>query len=110
MRMWTVLFAACALGSVYSYALYPLVLLLLPRRARDGSCGPEAGSPIRVSLIIACRNEERRIEHKLENALSIRYPALEILVASDASDDRSEAIVARFADRGVRLVRSAERR
>jgi hypothetical protein len=108
--MWTVLFAMCALGSVYSYALYPVVLLLLPKRAAGGASGPTAESPIRVSLIIACRNEERRIEHKLENALAIRYAALEILVASDASDDRSEAIVARFAERGVRLVRSAERR
>jgi glycosyltransferase involved in cell wall biosynthesis len=110
MRMWTVLFAMCALGSVYSYALYPLVLLLLPKRPVGGAGGPSAETPIRVSLIIACRNEERRIEHKLENALAIRYPELEILVASDASDDGSEAIVARFADRGVRLVRSAVRR
>jgi hypothetical protein len=108
--MWAVLFVVCALGSVYSYAFYPIVLLLLPKRATGGSSGLQAGNPIPVSLIIACRNEELRIEHKLENALAIRYPALEILVASDASDDRSDAIVARFADRGVRLVRSADRR
>jgi hypothetical protein len=63
-----------------------------------------------VSLVIACRNEEKRIERKLLNALAICYANLEILVASDASDDQSDAIVQRFGSRGVRLVRSAERR
>lgn len=64
----------------------------------------------RVSLIIACRNEGRRLRHKLENALQLDYPDLEILVCSDASDDGSDAIVTEYAARGVRLVRSGERR
>jgi Glycosyl transferase family 2 len=69
----------------------------------------ESTSP-RVTHIIACRNEEGRIRTKLENALAIRYPILETIVASDASDDRSDAIVAEYSNRGVRLIRSPERR
>lgn len=102
-----VLFWLAAVGCVYSYVLYPLLLRLIPARR------PVRGSPAvtpPVSLIIACRNEARRLRHKLDNALRLDYPDLEIIVCSDASDDDSDAIVAEYALRGVRLVRSPERR
>ena len=101
------LFWLAVLGCMYSYALYPLLLRLVPVRPRCRVL--QQGVP-RVSLIIACRNEARRLHHKLDNALALDYPDLEILVCSDASDDDSDAIVAGYAARGVRLVRSAERR
>jgi cellulose synthase/poly-beta-1,6-N-acetylglucosamine synthase-like glycosyltransferase len=104
------LFWIALFGCLYSYALYPAILLLLPaRRARPGSA-PVAGSSPRVSLVIACRNEAARLPHKLENALQIDYENLEVIVASDASDDDSDSVVRSYADRGVRLVRSPERR
>ncbi len=101
-------------SAVYSYAAYPLILSLLPARRRNvvaGSGGDEGGasSPL-VTLVIACRNERARIAHKLDNALTVRYPRLEIIVASDCSDDGSDDIVAAYAARGVRLARSPERR
>jgi hypothetical protein len=102
-----VLFWLAVLGCVYSYALYPLLLQLIP--ARRSVRRPASGTPP-VSLIIACRNEARRLRHKLDNALCLDYPELEIIVCSDASDDGSDAIVAEYALRGVRLVRSPERR
>ena len=104
----TWLFWICAAGSIYSYALYPLILSLFVRRRRTEI--QEGGFNPRVTLIIACRNEERRLRHKIENALQVGYPLAEILVASDASDDGSDAIVQEYADRQVRLVRSDERR
>ena len=57
-------------------------------------------------------NESARIRAKLQNTLEIDYPAelLEIIVASDGSTDDTEAIVAGFADRGVRLVRADARK
>lgn len=104
--MW--MFWICAICAVYSYALYPLLLAtIVPRRRPrpvNGEFLPQ------VTLVIACRNEEKRLAHKIENALQLRYPRIEILVASDASDDRSDAIVQSYADRGVVLVRSSERR
>lgn len=101
------LFWICMFGAVYSYVIYPLVLrLLVPRRKEHvavDACAPA------VTLVIACRNEERRLPHKIENALQVGYPLTEILVASDCSDDRSDAVTLSYADRGVRLVRSERR-
>src|SRR5207342_2470430 len=59
-----------------------------------------------VSLIIPAYNEEAVIEAKLENALALDYPRdlLEIVVTSDDSSDATHEIVARYADRGVRLI------
>jgi Glycosyl transferase family 2 len=95
--------------ALYSYLLYPLLLTLLQRRGARTSGYTSALPPFTV--IVTARNEERRIAEKLENTLALDYPrdSLEILVASDASTDTTDAIVARFADRNVRLVRSPER-
>jgi hypothetical protein len=101
-------FWACIVGAIYSYALYPLLLtLIVPRRRPRLQEG--AYEPL-VTLVIACRNEERRLGQKIENALQLRYPHIEVMVASDSSDDRSDDIVRGYADRGVVLVRSPERR
>jgi cellulose synthase/poly-beta-1,6-N-acetylglucosamine synthase-like glycosyltransferase len=65
-----------------------------------------------MSLVNSAFNEDAVIRRKLENALSLDYPAglLEIVVVSDASDDGTDAIVSEFAGRGVVLHRQAERR
>jgi glycosyltransferase involved in cell wall biosynthesis len=103
-----ILFWLSVVGAIYSYAIYPLLLkFLVPARRSSPITGAYAP---KVSLVIACRNEERRLATKIENALKLAYQPLEIMVASDASDDRSDAIVAEFAGQGVRLVRSPERR
>lgn len=102
------LFWICAVGAIYSYALYPLILSLFVPRRRGGARSAQHNP--KVSLVIACRNEERRLAAKIENALKLEYQPIEIMVASDASDDGSDAIVRSYADRGVRLVRSPERR
>ena len=59
-----------------------------------------------MSVIVAAWNEEAVIERRLENLLALDYPAekLELVVASDASTDRTDELVERFAARGVRLV------
>src|SRR5690606_5281565 len=56
-------------------------------------------------------NEEARIREKIENTLMVRFDPtrLELIVASDCSDDKTDDIVREYADRGVRLVWSAER-
>ncbi|MGI9246147.1 MAG: glycosyltransferase [Steroidobacteraceae bacterium] len=104
------LFWVAVFGGLYSYAIYPLVLALLPQRSpASGPLMPSGAEPL-VTLVIACRNERARIAHKLENALALRYPRIEIIVASDDSDDGSHEIVETFAARGVRLVAAPERR
>jgi cellulose synthase/poly-beta-1,6-N-acetylglucosamine synthase-like glycosyltransferase len=59
-----------------------------------------------VSLIIAAYNEEKVIADRLDNALAMDYPRerLQILVASDGSNDRTEDIVASYASKGVLLL------
>lgn len=102
--------------SLYSYLVYPLVLLALR------GAGPGRRSAIRrrfprrgaarpsITLIITAHNEERRLPEKLANSLALSYPEdrLEILVASDASTDATDAIV--LASPRVRLCRVEERK
>ncbi len=59
-----------------------------------------------VSLIVAAYNEEDVIADKLHNCLALDYPRefLEIIVASDGSDDNTEALVAAEAGDCVRLL------
>lgn len=59
-----------------------------------------------VSVVIAARNEVASIGDRLVNLLEGESPTggLEIVVASDGSDDGTNEVVATFADRGVRLL------
>ncbi len=103
-------FWICAAGAVYSYFLYPLLLVFLPKRRKDRIV--DEGLRPAVSVIIAAHNEEHRIADKLRNTLACEYPReqLEIIVASDASTDGTSAIVWGFAAEGVRLIEAAERK
>ena len=77
---------------------------LWPRPVRKGGDLPS------VSVIVAAHNEEDVIERRLENLLGLDYPQdrLQVVVASDASNDATDDIVARVAeqDARVRLVRA----
>ena len=93
----------------YAYAGYPCALMVLSRlRHRPVT---RAGLRPHVSFIIAAHNEERLVAEKIENTLHQEYPAdaLEIIVASDASTDRTDDIVRSYSPR-VWLVRARERR
>lgn len=103
-----ILIAISLFGVIYSYFVYPLVLFVLPKR-RPVVDKPAAGSPAaRISLIITAHNEEQRIEDKLLNTFELEYSrdSLEIIVASDCSTDRTDAIVESHAGQGVNLVRA----
>ncbi|MCP9485417.1 MAG: glycosyltransferase family 2 protein [Gaiellaceae bacterium MAG52_C11] len=88
---------------VWTHAAYPAAASLLarlrPRRVRAAAIEPT------VTVIVAAYNEEAMIERRLENLLALDYPAekLELVVASDASSDRTHELVARFAPR-VKLI------
>lgn len=58
-----------------------------------------------VTFIVAAHNEEIVIERRLQNALALDYPAdkLEIVVASDASTDRTDELVEAVASRERRV-------
>jgi cellulose synthase/poly-beta-1,6-N-acetylglucosamine synthase-like glycosyltransferase len=89
---------------------YPLLVWVLARwKARSHRRAEVWPS---VSVIIAARDEAAIIGEKIRNTLDLAYPAdkLEIIVASDASEDETPAIVRAFAARGVKLVEVPERR
>lgn len=94
---------------VYVYVGYPLLVYLVsvvfPRQIKRGEIEPS------VTILITAFNEEQDIRQKIENTLKIEYPAekLEILVASDGSTDRTDAIAREFASSGVRLFRQEGR-
>ncbi len=93
----------------YAYAGYPLALWALSMFRRQEVVAADIEP--RVTVVIAARNEHRRIAAKLENTLGQDYPGerLQLIVASDASTDDTERIVERYAGRGVQLVRANTR-
>ncbi len=110
---------------VYTYFGYPLLLFLVTAlvqagrdlgflfRHRTRRIEPMTDDDLPpVSLVIPAYNEETAIAAKLENCLSLDYPhdKIEIIVASDGSDDRTNEIVRSFAERGVILAAYPERR
>jgi cellulose synthase/poly-beta-1,6-N-acetylglucosamine synthase-like glycosyltransferase len=97
-------------GVMYSYVAYPLILFIFPRRRVAPTV--EFDVPPSVSIIIAAHNEEARIEEKLDNTLQVKYSVapIETIVASDASTDSTDHIVLRYRKKGIRLVRSDERK
>jgi cellulose synthase/poly-beta-1,6-N-acetylglucosamine synthase-like glycosyltransferase len=56
--------------------------------------------------VISAHNEAASIGAKLENLLSLDYPddRLEVVIASDGSDDGTDELVRGYAERGVRLL------
>jgi cellulose synthase/poly-beta-1,6-N-acetylglucosamine synthase-like glycosyltransferase len=93
-------------AAAYAVAGYPLLVLAFSKFWRNEYARRPITPP--VSLIIAAFNEENSIAAKIENALETDYPRekLEILVASDASTDRTDEIVRGYASRGVKLFRA----
>jgi len=57
----------------------------------------------KVSMVIAARNEEDKIEGALRSVLALDYPALEVVMVEDRSTDGTAAILARMAENEPRL-------
>lgn len=96
----------------YSYFGYPLLIWLLSTLFGKKPVAPEL--PVEwpnVSLLIAAYNEEAEIAKRIENALAMDYPKdrLEIVIASDGSDDKTCKIARSYAEQGVTLFDYTER-
>lgn len=95
----------------YVFVGYPLFLAILGMVRRSSpSLGKRRVLPA-VSVLIAARNEEKDIGWKVRETLAWEYPAerLEVLVASDASDDRTDEIVLGITDPRLKFVRMQRR-
>lgn len=58
----------------------------------------------KVSIIIAARNEERKLEQALRSVLGLEYPHLEIFVMNDRSTDGTSEILDRIANQDHRVM------
>jgi len=83
----------------YSYLIYPGLLVALVQFKRSDEAAQQEGDYYpTVSVVIAAYNEEKVIERKILNSLSLDYPSdkVEILIGSDGSTDGTDAICKRF--------------
>jgi glycosyltransferase involved in cell wall biosynthesis len=94
-----------SLGALaWTHVGYPAAVGLLAR-ARPRRVAKDATFEPTVSVIVAAHDEEDVVEHRLENLLELDYPPekLEIVVASDASTDRTDELVQAMAIREPRI-------
>jgi len=63
-----------------------------------------------ISIVMVVQNESSVIKRKLQNLLSLSYPAqlYEVVVVSDGSQDGTDTIISQFTDAGIRLLVKTE--
>lgn len=84
-------------GFAIFYAMigYPITLMILDKIMKRKNDKDLSYKPF-VSIIISAYNEEKVIERKLENITESTYPHYEVIVANDASSDRTVDICQNF--------------
>jgi glycosyltransferase involved in cell wall biosynthesis len=98
------IFLGCAGLISFTYVGAPILILLRaalrPRPVREAAIEPT------VSVVIAARNEAASIGPRLANLAALDYPAdlLEVIVASDGSDDDTVAIARTASARRVTVL------
>lgn len=105
------LVGASAIFLLYHWFAYPLLVHVVAGMSRAGAQQSNRETPS-VSVLIPARNEEATIARKLRNSLELEYPGnrLEIVVGSDASTDKTDAVAESFRTSGVRLIRTRSHR
>jgi biofilm PGA synthesis N-glycosyltransferase PgaC len=90
----TLLFWASLAFIVYAYVGYPCALAIIARLAPRPVRKRDAAVPPGVSIVIAARNEARRLPARVENLLALDYDGpKQIIVVSDGStDDTARAL------------------
>jgi cellulose synthase/poly-beta-1,6-N-acetylglucosamine synthase-like glycosyltransferase len=93
----------------YIYLGYPALVFLLSK-IRPKQVNKDFYQP-NVTILISAYNEERHIEATIKNKLELNYPKekMEIIVISDGSTDRTDDVVRKYLNHGVRLLRQEPR-
>lgn len=85
---------------VYAYVLYPILITIFAKLfgTRHVAIDCSDGHLPSLTLLICAHNEEAVIRERVENALAMDYPTdrMQILIASDGSDDGTAHIVRAF--------------
>lgn len=115
MLVFEILFWVSIFLVIYPYVLYDYLLkFLLSISAKKASADYYNNDWPELTFFISAHNEEEIICRKLDNTLSLDYSKdkMEIIVISDASDDRTDEIVRNKAklDNRVKLIRQEGRK
>lgn len=87
--------------SLYVFGCF---VIRAPRKASLWGCKLAGLSAYpKVSVVIATRNEERHLEAALQSVLGLAYPAYEVLVVDDRSEDQTPVILARLCEKFPQL-------
>ena len=100
-----------SLGVVlYSYTLYPILLLIFVRFFGKPVKQNQSYMPS-IGVLVPAHNEEKVILNKIQNILSMHYPSdkLSVWIGSDCSTDATEKIVSEFSDKRVHLWAAPQR-
>lgn len=92
-----------AVGVLFPYLGYPLILMCLRWTSRRRPA-PDPASPLPgVTLIVPVHNEATRIAAKVRNTADLRYPSdrMEVLFVSDGSSDRTVDLIRDHATPGM---------
>lgn len=106
----TSMFWASILLLAYVYAGYPLLIhvwsRLRPRPSMEKDIKPS------VSILVVAHNEKNRLVRRLENLLTLDYPAdrVDVLVGSDGSDDGTDVLAQGFTHPRLRIFHFPVRR
>ncbi|MEO6579431.1 MAG: glycosyltransferase [Candidatus Limnocylindria bacterium] len=102
MRRW--LFWTSAGVVAYTYVGFPVIVLLRGRLRRRPYLSDD--STPRVTIVVAARNERAAIGAKIANCRALDYPAesLEVVIASDGSEDGTDEIVRAQGGNGLLLL------
>lgn len=98
------LFWATFTAIVFTYVVFPAIIFVRGRLVRKPVRSAEITPTI--TMVIAAHNEAANIGAKLDNVLAMDYPReqLEVIVASDGSNDGTNEIVRGYAEQNVRLL------
>jgi cellulose synthase/poly-beta-1,6-N-acetylglucosamine synthase-like glycosyltransferase len=109
-------FWSCVVLIGYSYLLYPMILFLLSslqkaERRQDRRTSADRFQWPKVTMLVAAHNEEGIIKEKIRNCLAIDYPDknFHVVIASDGSNDRTNAIVQSCKNPRIQLIAYPER-
>jgi cellulose synthase/poly-beta-1,6-N-acetylglucosamine synthase-like glycosyltransferase len=110
-HVWVAVFWLSVAWMAYVYAGYPALLWCAGLFKSRATPRVDSDSP-KVSVLLSARNEQKDIAWKIAETLAWDYPRekLEVLVASDASEDGTDEILKGVSDPRFRFIRLQPRR
>ncbi len=96
--MMTILFWFCLAVLFYCYIGYGVLLYIINGLGKKGKNVSNSFYQPPVTLVIPAYNEGAILTQKLQNSLSLQYPAdkLKILVVADGSDDQTTQVLQQY--------------